>query len=86
MSEMFTLSASANNLSFSISFALEDFVSGQKNILIPEGVSGRSQKNSQFHRLLMKEELGLKAFFSDCSLCNIMSLALNWLFFARNAV
>ena len=86
MSEMFTLSARANILSFSISFALDDFVSGQKNIQMPEGVSGSSQKNSQFQRLFMNEELGLKATFSDCSLCIIMSLALNWLFLARNIV
>jgi len=86
MSEMFSLSANANILSFSISLALDDFVSGQKNILIPEGVSGKSQKKSQFHRMLMKKELGLKATFSASSLCKIISLALNWLFFAWNAV
>jgi hypothetical protein len=65
---MFTLSANANRRSFSISDAFEDFVSGQKKILIPEGKSGRSQKNLQFQRLLMNDELGLKETFSDCSL------------------
>jgi len=86
MSEIFTLSANADNRFFSISFAFDDFVSGQKKILMPEGVSGNSQKNSQFHKLLMNEEFGLNATFLDCNLWMIMSLALNWLFLAKNAV
>jgi hypothetical protein len=68
MSEIFTLSANAKSRSFSISLALDDLVSGQKKMLMPEGVSGRSQKYSQFQRLLINEELGLNATFSDWSL------------------
>jgi hypothetical protein len=59
MSDNRTLSASANIHSFSISDALVDFVSEQKKILTPDGVSGRSQKNLQVHRLFVNVELGL---------------------------
>ncbi len=65
MSEIFTLSASANILSFSMSDAFVDLVSGQKNMLTPDGESGNSQKNSQFQRLLTNDELGLNAVFSE---------------------
>jgi len=64
MSDAFTLLANASSLSFSISFTFDDFVSGQKKMLTPDGVSGRSQKNSQFQRLFIKDELGLKDTFS----------------------
>ncbi len=64
MSETFTLSANARALSFSMSDALAVFVSGQKKILIPEGESGSNQKNSQFHKLFAKEELGINAILS----------------------
>jgi len=65
ISNILTLSPSANRRYFSISLAFDDFVSGQKKMLIPEGVSGRSQKNLQFQRLLINDELGLNATFSD---------------------
>jgi hypothetical protein len=55
------LSARAKDLSFSSSTAFKDFVSRKKNILMPEGVSGKVQKKSQFHRPQMNEVLGLNA-------------------------
>ena len=65
MPDKFTLSANANSLSFSMSEALAELVSGQKKILMPDGVSGKSQKKSQFHKLLTNDDPGLKEIFSE---------------------
>lgn len=46
---------------------------------------GEARKTSQFHKLLMKDELGLKETFSGWSLWRFMSFALNWFFLARKA-
>jgi hypothetical protein len=62
MSSALTLQASANDFSFSYLAAFRDFISGQKNILTPEGVSVKVQKKSQCQRPEIKEVPGLKAF------------------------
>ena len=64
MSPALILSASAKVRSFSSSAAFNDFVSGQKNILIPEGESGKIQKKSQFQRFATNDAFGLNAIFS----------------------
>jgi hypothetical protein len=86
MSDKFTLSARANKQSFSMSDALADLVSGQKKMLPPDGVSGKSQKKSQFHKLLIYNDPGWKEILSDCRRCRIISFALNWLFLARKVI
>ncbi len=58
------LSARAKVCSFSNSAAFNDLVSGQKNMLTPEGESGRIQKKSQFQRFATNDAFGLKAIFS----------------------
>jgi hypothetical protein len=41
-----------------------DLDSGQKKMLMPEGESGSTQKNSLFQRYATKEALGLKDILS----------------------
>jgi len=55
-----TLSAIDRILSFSRSDAFNDFASGQKKILIPDGKLGKIQRNLQFHKLETNVVLGLR--------------------------
>jgi len=68
MPDCFTLSANDNILSYSSSEAFIDLESGQKKMLIPDGVSGRIHRNSQFQRQETKVAFGLKAMSSVDSL------------------
>jgi hypothetical protein len=48
-----------------MSEALTDLVSRQKKILMLDGVSGKSQKKSHFHKLMTNDDPGLKDIFSE---------------------
>ncbi len=67
ISSCFILSASVKLRSRSMSFEFRVDVSGQKKMLVPEGKSGVSQRNSQFQRQAIKCEFGLKLISSNKS-------------------